>query len=124
MGTGVVENIIVWGGDSDWSPPDDYIAVQSDTAQIGWTYSDGKFSSPPIPEKAHDELMLEAEAEKQYRLDYASSKITVWQTKLLMGRTLTASESAQLNTWMDYIDALEAIDTSTAPDIVWPEMPA
>ncbi|MEQ3426368.1 tail fiber assembly protein, partial [Citrobacter braakii] len=31
--------------------------------------------------------------------------------------------SASLNTWMDYIDAVTAIDTSTAPDISWPELP-
>ncbi|MEP9063937.1 tail fiber assembly protein, partial [Enterobacter roggenkampii] len=47
----------------------------------------------------------------------------VWQTKLLMGRTLTDSEPAKLNAWMDYIDAVQAIDTSTAPDVIWPEPP-
>ncbi|HAW6069133.1 TPA: tail fiber assembly protein, partial [Escherichia coli] len=53
----------------------------------------------------------------------ATTKIVVWQTKLLMGRKLTDEESTQLNAWMDYIDAVTATDTSTAPDVIWPELP-
>ncbi|ECS4004542.1 tail fiber assembly protein, partial [Salmonella enterica subsp. enterica serovar Cerro] len=26
--------------------------------------------------------------------------------------------------WPDYLDELEAVDTSTAPDITWPEPPS
>ncbi|MBU3754981.1 tail fiber assembly protein, partial [Enterobacter roggenkampii] len=57
-------------------------------------------------------------------LDYAASKIVVWQTKLLMGRKLTTDETASLNAWMDYIDAVTLIDTETAPDAIsWPPLP-
>ncbi|HGY5183797.1 TPA: tail fiber assembly protein, partial [Citrobacter braakii] len=68
---------------------------------------------------SHNELVAEAEAEKRARIDAATSRIVVWQTKLLMGRKLTDDEFASLNAWMDYIDALTAIDISTAPDIEW-----
>ncbi|WP_437616569.1 tail fiber assembly protein [Erwinia sp. V71] len=53
----------------------------------------------------------------------ATQRITVWQTKLLIGRKLTTEETTSLNAWLDYIDSLEALDLTTAPDIEWPESP-
>lgn len=51
--TGAIENIIVWDGVSEWTPPADVDAVQlseSDTAYIGGTRnSDGTFN-PPLHE--------------------------------------------------------------------------
>lgn len=43
--------------------------------------------------------------------------------KMQMGRTLTDGEKAKVNAWMDYSDALNALDLSTAPDITWPDKP-
>lgn len=43
--------------------------------------------------------------------------------KLAMGRKLTDSETETLNKWLDYADALNALDLSTAPDINWPAVP-
>lgn len=37
-----------------------------------------------------------------------------------MGRTLTSVEKGKVNAILDYIDELESVDTSTAPDIEWP----
>lgn len=73
---------------------------------------------------AHVADIAAAEAQRQQLLVVAQQLITVWQTKLLMGRALTENESSQLNIWMDYIDALEAVDVSTAPSIEWPANPA
>lgn len=73
---------------------------------------------------AHVADIAAAEAQRQQLLVVAQQRITVWQTKLLMGRALTENESSQLNIWMDYIDALEAVDVSTAPSIEWPANPA
>ena len=53
--------------------------------------------------------------------DYINSK--QWPGKAAMGR-LKDAEKAQYNAWLDYLDALEAVDTSKAPDITWPEIPA
>lgn len=65
-----------------------------------------------------------AEAEKQSRTnlanDYMNSK--QWPGKAAMGR-LKDAEKEQYNLWLDYLDALEAVDTSSAPDINWPEKP-
>jgi|GEM_PF-4786899 len=32
-----------------WAPPEGHTAVQSDTAQIGWTYANEQFVAPPAP---------------------------------------------------------------------------
>ncbi|MEY1193255.1 tail fiber assembly protein [Klebsiella pneumoniae] len=52
--------------------------------------------------------------------DAAMQSISVLQLKLLAGRTLTDSEKNKLNTTLDYIDAVAAIDVNSAPDIIWP----
>ncbi|MGT5875404.1 tail fiber assembly protein, partial [Escherichia coli] len=46
-----------------------------------------------------------------------------WPGKAAIGR-LKGEELAQYNLWLDYLDALELVDTSSAPDIEWPTPPA
>lgn len=46
-----------------------------------------------------------------------------WAGKAAIGR-LKGEELAQYNLWLDYLDALELVDTSGAPDIEWPTPPA
>ncbi|EFG1359086.1 tail fiber assembly protein [Escherichia coli] len=46
-----------------------------------------------------------------------------WPGKAAIGR-LKGEELAQYNSWLDYLDALELVDTSSAPDIEWPTSPA
>lgn len=53
--------------------------------------------------------------------DFMNSK--QWPGKAAMGR-LTDTEKSLYNTWLDYLDALNAVDTTTAPDITWPQTPA
>lgn len=119
-----VENIVSWDGEGDLFSEYHVVELTNDMpASVGWNYDGKVFTPPPEPEKTREELIAEADAEKQSRLDYASSKIVVWQTKLLMGRKLTTEETASLNAWMDYIDAVTVIDTETAPDIEWPVSP-
>jgi len=50
-GGGLVQNVILWDGCDDWSPPEGMIAIASDVAEIGGSYLDGEFSAPePEPE--------------------------------------------------------------------------
>jgi len=46
-----------------------------------------------------------------------------WPGKAAIGR-LKGDELAQYNRWLDYLDVLEAIDTSKAPNITWPDKPS
>lgn len=52
--------------------------------------------------------------------EYIDSK--QWVGKAAIGR-LKGDELAQYNLWLDYLDALEAVDASMAPDINWPVPP-
>ncbi len=52
--------------------------------------------------------------------EYIDSK--QWVGKAAIGR-LKGDELAQYNLWLDYLDALEALDTSSTPDINWPTPP-
>ncbi len=52
--------------------------------------------------------------------EYIDSK--QWPGKAAIGR-LKSDELAQYNLWLDYLDALESVDTASAPDINWPVPP-
>jgi len=69
-------------------------------------------------------LIAAAGVERQSRIQQANDYMNnrQWPGKAVIGR-LKGDELAQYNLWLDYLDALEALDTSTAPDIKWPEPP-
>ncbi len=71
------------------------------------------------------EIVIAAEAEKQLRIDWANEFINSkqWPGKAAID-CLKGEELAQYNLWLDYLDALELVDTSSAPDIEWPTPPA
>ncbi|MEX7607212.1 tail fiber assembly protein [Enterobacter asburiae] len=56
-------------------------------------------------------------------LSSARTTISIWQSELLLG-SISDADKASLVAWLAYIKAVEDIDTSTAPDINWPEPPA
>jgi len=101
--------------------PDSFIWVdvtdEKTKPQYGWSYSKGKFTAPVIDYNSI------ADQDRQYRMNVASDTISIWQTKLLLGR-LSDGDKVKLNSWLDYIDALNDLDTTKAPDITWPDVPA
>ncbi|EHP6495169.1 TPA: tail fiber assembly protein, partial [Escherichia coli] len=72
-----------------------------------------------------EEAILLATAQKQNLIDNANEYMNSkqWPGKAAIGR-LKGDELAQYNLWLDYLDALELVDTSGAPDIEWPTPPA
>lgn len=78
-----------------------------------------------IPPLTPNELIAAAGAEKQNRITVANEFINrkQWPGKAVLQR-LKDEDKAQYNLWLDYLDALTAIDTTEAPDINWPEIPA
>ncbi|HBB1576566.1 TPA: tail fiber assembly protein [Escherichia coli] len=124
---GMVVNVIAWNGEAEFTVPDNQQLIDiSDISEhpgIGWAYSDGGFTAPPTPERSHDELVADAEQKKQSLINAAMVNISVIQLKLQAGRKLTQEETTRLNVVLDYIDAVTATDTSTAPDVIWPELP-
>ena len=77
-----------------------------------------------IPPPTQDELIAEAEREKQQRIVAANNFMNSkqWPGKAALNR-LKGDELAQYNLWLDYLDTLEAVDTASAPDINWPMPP-
>lgn len=74
-------------------------------------------------EAQHSAALDAAEAQRQSLINAAMASISLIQLKLQAGRKLTQPENTRLNAVLDYIDAVTATDTSTAPDVIWPELP-
>ncbi|HGH3374923.1 TPA: tail fiber assembly protein [Kluyvera cryocrescens] len=74
-----------------------------------------------IPPLSHEQLVLHAELQRQALIDEAMQSINVIQLKLRAERKLTPAETEKLNTTLDYIDEVAAIDIEYAPNIVWPQ---
>ena len=74
-------------------------------------------------EAQHSAAVEAAEAQRQSLIDTAMASISLIQLKLQAGRKLTQTENTRLNAVLDYIDAVTATDSSTAPDVIWPELP-
>ena len=74
-------------------------------------------------EAQHGAAVEAAETQRQSLINAAMASISLIQLKLQAGRKLTQTETTRLNAVLDYIDAVTATDTSTAPDVIWPELP-
>ncbi|AFM76363.1 tail fiber assembly protein [Escherichia coli] len=79
--------------------------------------------------------VADPEAQRAYDISVAATKLQAlisqandfmngkqWPGKAAMGR-LKDAEKEQYNAWLDYLDALEGVDTASAPDIEWPTPP-
>ena len=77
-----------------------------------------------IPAPSHEQLVAAADADKQNRISQANNYMNgkQWPGKAALGR-LKGDELTQYNLWLDYLDALAAVDTTPAPDIAWPVKP-
>lgn len=121
----VVVNIVLWDGESEIEQNEGELVACSSEVGIGWSYQKGKFIKPPEPPLTQEEQIELANEQKQELIASAMAHIEseMWNTELLLGR-LSEEEKASFNAYLDYIDALKAVDTSTAPDITWPAQPA
>lgn len=73
-------------------------------------------------EAQHTADVEAAEQQKAALLAEAQATISLWQTELQLG-IISDEDKASLIAWMNYIKAVQAVDTSAAPDINWPEKP-
>lgn len=120
---GVVENVVIWDGEGDIFADYTTVSIDGLTAGIGWSYDGKMFTAPPVPELTREEYVGQAESTKAGLLSSARMTISIWQSELLLG-SISDADKASLVAWLAYIKAVEATDTSTAPDINWPEPPA
>lgn len=116
--------------------------------EAGWDFSDAidvdddvylEFVNPPagkvrvagkdglpawedIPPPTKEQLVEQAEAKKQSLISGVNMETEMLRAKLALGR-IKENEKALLIAWLDYLDELETVDVSTAPDITWPVKP-
>ncbi|MCQ7061566.1 tail fiber assembly protein [Enterobacter kobei] len=78
-----------------------------------------------VPAPTFEQLVEAAEQERQQLIIAANAYINSqqWPSKLALER-LSNDDKVSFNQWLDYLDELEAVDTSTAPDITWAQPPA
>ncbi|WP_140414987.1 tail fiber assembly protein [Escherichia coli] len=115
--------------------PDDVIEITRETyEQFLGLHPEGKeigadSSGRPVwinsPPPSKEDEVLTAEMKKISLVSEVNTYINThqWPGKAAIGR-LKSEELAQYNLWLDYLDALELVDTSSAPDIEWPTPPA
>lgn len=120
---GKISNIVEWDGIGDVFASQQAIEIVSDAVSIGFTYEDGKFIGPENGSTVVG-LIEQMQQQKELLISIARQEISIPQTKLMIGRTLSSAETAHLNAWMDYIDILQAVDTAASPDVNWPAPPA
>ncbi|HFK4779078.1 TPA: tail fiber assembly protein [Citrobacter koseri] len=106
---------------------DDLFIQYTSTPPGGKERGAGKNGMPcwvDLPEPTTEELIAAAESKQQQLINEANAYINnrQWPGKAAIGR-LKGEELSQYNQWLDYLDALEAVDTSSAPDIEWPNQP-
>lgn len=73
-------------------------------------------------EAQHKADVEAAEQQKAALLAEAQTTISLWQTELQLG-IISGEDKASLIAWMNYIKAVQAVDTSKAPEITWPVKP-
>lgn len=79
-----------------------------------------KWELDPPYVRTHEDDVRDAVQRQKTLIDEAMQSISIIQLKLQAGRKLTVAETAKLDVTLDYIDEVTAIDTSAAPNIVWP----
>lgn len=76
--------------------------------------------NPPVTK---EQLIAEAEANKQALIAEANQKTQLWQTQLMLG-IITDEDKASLREWMLYVQEVQAVDPSLGAGVVWPTPPA
>lgn len=95
------------------TPPEGMLRGADDNGNPAWV------SIPPL---SHEQLVEQAEEVKGELLNNAKSTISLWQTELQLD-VISDEDKASLIAWMKYIKAVQAVDTSKAPDVSWPDKP-
>lgn len=75
-GSGIVENVVLWDGESGWQPPAGFTAVQSDAASVGWSYGGGTFTAPAVTVQLADAKTTQLAAIESAFYFAASANVT------------------------------------------------
>ncbi|QDH45626.1 tail fiber assembly protein [Pantoea phage vB_PagM_AAM22] len=94
---------------------------------MGWSYDNGDFTAPPIPEPTHEELVDIAVQKKNDGLMYVEKKITSGPIILTIAKKAINQDNGEhdeiIQNLIEYYEVIRLIDVNEAPDIDWPERP-
>ncbi|WP_320732721.1 tail fiber assembly protein [Enterobacter roggenkampii] len=125
---GMVEDYRNAGWDIDeLIPVDDDVFAEYSAAppdgKIRGISADGLPKWVDAPQLTTEEQIALAERKRQTLLSQANEITADWRTELALV-IINDDDKAKLTAWMKYIKAVKAVNTSTAPDVNWPEPPA
>lgn len=88
-----------------------------------WDSSEKKWvmSEEAMIQKKNDEVNIATEKKRQL-ISEINSQTQLLQTQLILG-LISENDKALLIDWMNYLKDIQAVDVSTAPDIIWPASP-
>lgn len=120
---GNIIDVVLWDGEAQWTPPEgtDAVPCGNNVCQVGGTYIDNVFSPPAVEPPTKEEYIQQAESMKAMLLGDINTKTQPWQIQLMLG-IISDEDKTSLTTWMKYYQAVQAVDTSKAPNINWPQM--
>ena len=101
------------------------VELSADNAPEGLTDSgEWVFNGETIEARTYtqQEYEVQAQQKKDELIAYANEVTRAWQTQLMLGM-ITDDDKARLTAWMEYIQRVQAIDVSAAPNINWPDKP-
>lgn len=104
---GNVINVCNWDGQSYWLPPDGCVAIESDIAQIGGTYVNGAFSSPPQPQPSDQQLLNNFLSE--VRLKLFKTDATMLRIQEAISNNMTTSTTADVVAYVEYRKSLRGL---------------
>lgn len=119
---GVVINIVVWDGESEWRPEEGEAVETTAEAGIGWKYDGNSFTPPPPPPLSKNELIVNAEQHKKSLLSIAENQIATLQDAVDLNMA-NEEEARLLVDWRKYRVLLNRISPQEPDTIVWPEQP-
>ncbi len=66
--------------------------------------------------------ITQAETQRTALINEASTRTRLWQTQLTLN-IISDADKELLTEWMRYIQDVQAVDITSAPEIFWPDMP-
>ncbi|HHR6573250.1 TPA: tail fiber assembly protein [Providencia alcalifaciens] len=114
-----------WSAKGKWVDESVFTEFATSPAPAGKMRVAGKNGMPKwsdLPKPTKEQLIAEAEQQKQLLADEAEKNITILERKVRLGMA-TDEEKDLLTAWEIYSVKVADIDTSLAPDIDWPQKP-
>lgn len=76
----------------------------------------------PVLKSPVIDYVARAENQRMQLLAHADNVTPDWRVELMLG-DISSTDKEKLSAWMNYKKEVKAVDTSTAPEISWPELP-